>query len=134
MKSVAKLALEDGSVYTGESFGSDGEISGEVVFNTSMTGYQEILTDPSYRGQIVTMTYPEIGNYGINSIDVEHENPSLAGFIVREESRIYSNYRAEGDLASYLAEHGSVALAGIDTRALMGRGHGLAWAPRSGQW
>ena len=84
----AKLALEDGTVFSGSSFGAEGEVTGEVVFNTAMTGYQEILTDPSYRGQIVTMTYPEIGNYGVNSIDIEHDVPSLAGFIVREESRI----------------------------------------------
>ena len=117
----AKLALEDGSVYTGYAFGAEGEVDGEVVFNTAMTGYQEILTDPSYRGQIVTMTYPEIGNYGINSVDVEHEFPSLAGFIVREQSRIFSNYRAEGDLGQYLKRHNIVALAGIDTRALVRR-------------
>ena len=88
----AKLALEDGSIFSGHSFGADGEVTGEVVFNTAMTGYQEILTDPSYRGQIVTMTYPEIGNYGVNSVDVENAKPSLSGFIVREESRIFSNY------------------------------------------
>lgn len=117
----AKLALEDGSIFPGHSFGAEGEISGEVVFNTAMTGYQEILTDPSYRGQIVTMTYPEIGNYGVNSIDIEHESPSLAGFIVREESRIYSNYRAEGSLGEYLKQHGIPGLAGIDTRALVRR-------------
>lgn len=115
----AKLALEDGSIFPGYSFGADGEVSGEVVFNTAMTGYQEILTDPSYRGQIVTMTYPEIGNYGVNSIDIEHESPSLSGFIVREESRIYSNYRAEGDLGDYLKKHNLPGLAGIDTRALV---------------
>lgn len=119
MTFAAKLALEDGTVYSGEGFGAQGEITGEVVFNTSMTGYQEILTDPSYRGQIVTMTYPEIGNYGVNSIDIEHEKPSLAGFIVREESRVYSNYRAEGGLSDYLEENNIVALAGIDTRALV---------------
>ena len=101
----AKLALEDGSIYPGHSFGADGEVTGEVVFNTAMTGYQEILTDPSYCGQIVTMTYPEIGNYGVNSIDIEHDSPSLSGFIVREHSRIYSNYRAEGDLGEYLKKH-----------------------------
>lgn len=115
----AKLALEDGSIFPGYSFGADGEVTGEVVFNTAMTGYQEILTDPSYRGQIVTMTYPEIGNYGVNSIDLEHESPSLSGFIVREESRIYSNYRAEGDLGEYLKKHNLPGLAGIDTRALV---------------
>lgn len=117
----AKLALEDGTLFSGRSFGADGEVTGEVVFNTAMTGYQEILTDPSYRGQIVTMTYPEIGNYGVNSIDVEHDVPSLAGFIVREESRIYSNYRAEGDLGGYLKQHNLPGLAGIDTRALVRR-------------
>jgi carbamoyl-phosphate synthase small subunit len=118
---TAKLALEDGSVFTGHSFGADGEITGEVVFNTSMTGYQEILTDPSYRGQIVTMTYPEIGNYGVNSIDLENESPSLSGFIVRELSRVHSNYRSEGDLASYLKQHNLIGLSGIDTRALVRR-------------
>jgi carbamoyl-phosphate synthase small subunit len=118
---TAKLALEDGSIFSGYSFGAPGESSGEVVFNTAMTGYQEILTDPSYRGQIVTMTYPQIGNYGVNSIDIEHDTPSLAGFIVREQSRIYSNYRAEGDLGEYLKKHNVVGLAGIDTRALVRR-------------
>ena len=118
---TAKLALEDGSVFTGQSFGAEGEITGEVVFNTSMTGYQEILTDPSYRGQIVTMTYPEIGNYGVNSIDVENDKPSLSGFIVRELSRVESNYRSEGDLSSYLKENQLIGLAGIDTRALVRR-------------
>ncbi len=117
----AKLALEDGTVYTGQSFGADGEVTGEVCFNTAMTGYQEILTDPSYRGQIVTMTYPEIGNYGVNSIDVEHESPSLAGFVVRNVSRLHSNYRAEGDLGSYLKQHNLIGITGIDTRALVRR-------------
>lgn len=117
--SLAKLVLEDGRAFSGESFGASGEVTGEVVFNTSMTGYQEILTDPSYRGQIVTMTYPEIGNYGVNSVDVENKAPSLAGFIVRERSRIYSNYRAEGDLDGYLKQHGVIGLVGIDTRALV---------------
>jgi carbamoyl-phosphate synthase small subunit len=117
----AKLALEDGSIYAGHSFGAEGEVTGEVVFNTAMTGYQEILTDPSYRGQIVTMTYPEIGNYGVNAIDIEHDSPSLAGFVVRENSRIYSNYRADGDLGGYLKKHNVVAIAGIDTRALVRR-------------
>jgi carbamoyl-phosphate synthase small subunit len=117
----AKLALEDGTVYTGQSFGADGEVTGEVCFNTAMTGYQEILTDPSYRGQIVTMTYPEIGNYGVNSIDVEHESPSLAGFVVRNVSRLHSNYRAEGDLGSYLKQNNVIGIAGIDTRALVRR-------------
>jgi carbamoyl-phosphate synthase small subunit len=116
---IAKLALEDGTVYTGESFGAPGEVAGEVVFNTSMTGYQEILTDPSYRGQIVTMTYPEIGNYGVNREDVESDRPHLAGFIVRENSRIVSNFRADGSLSNYLERHGIVGLAEIDTRALV---------------
>ena len=117
----AKLALEDGSIFPGYSFGAAGEVTGEVVFNTAMTGYQEILTDPSYRGQIVTMTYPEIGNYGVNSVDIENSKPSLSGFIVREESRIFSNYRAEGDLGEYLKQHNIPGLAGIDTRALVRR-------------
>ncbi len=120
-RAPAKLALEDGTVYTGESFGANGEVDGEVVFNTSMTGYQEILTDPSYRGQIVTMTYPEQGNYGVNTTDVESSKPHLAGFIVREASRIASNFRAQGTLQDYLAQHGIVGLAGIDTRALVRR-------------
>lgn len=119
MPEIAKLALEDGTVYTGDAFGAAGEVDGEVVFNTSMTGYQEILTDPSYRGQIVTMTYPEIGNYGINEEDVESAKPHLAGFIVRENSRIASNFRSQGQLSDYLAKHGIVAMAGIDTRALV---------------
>jgi carbamoyl-phosphate synthase small subunit len=118
---LVKLALEDGTVFTGESFGATGEVDGEVVFNTSMTGYQEILTDPSYRGQIVTMTYPEIGNYGVNQEDVESHRPHLAGFIVRENSRIVSNFRAEGGLGEYLVRHGVVGMSGIDTRALVRR-------------
>ena len=121
MTQTAKLALEDGTVFTGESFGSAGEISGEVVFNTSMTGYQEIITDPSYCGQIVTMTYPEIGNYGVNSDDVESGKPQLSGFIVRENSRIASNFRSTGTLSDYLKEHNIIGLAGIDTRALVRR-------------
>jgi carbamoyl-phosphate synthase small subunit len=117
----AKLALEDGTVYVGEAYGAVGEVDGEVVFNTSMTGYQEILTDPSYRGQIVTMTYPEQGNYGVNDEDLESRKPHLAGFIVREGSRIASNFRSRGTLHAYLAVHGIVGLAGIDTRALVRR-------------
>ncbi|MFP6673660.1 MAG: glutamine-hydrolyzing carbamoyl-phosphate synthase small subunit [Pirellulaceae bacterium] len=117
----AKLALEDGTVYPGISFGAAGEVEGEVVFNTSMTGYQEILTDPSYRGQIVTMTYPEIGNYGVNSEDVESAKPHLAGFVVRTVSRIASNFRSEGRLDDYLKQHGIVAISGIDTRSLVRR-------------
>jgi carbamoyl-phosphate synthase small subunit len=121
MTEIAKLALEDGTVVSGKAFGARGEVDGEVCFNTSMTGYQEILTDPSYRGQIVTMTYPEIGNYGVNSEDVESAKPHLAGFIVRERSRRVSNFRADGHLDAYLAHHGIVGLEGIDTRALVRR-------------
>ena len=121
MTKVAKLALEDGTVFTGKAFGAAGEIDGEVCFNTSMTGYQEILTDPSYRGQIVAMTYPEIGNYGVNAEDVESERPQLAGFIVREQSRRVSNFRAVNSLGEYLKQHGIVGLEGIDTRALVRR-------------
>lgn len=117
----AKLALEDGTVFTGVSFGATGEDEGEVVFNTSMTGYQEILTDPSYRGQIVTMTYPEIGNYGVNPEDVESSKPHLAGFVVRAVSRIASNFRSQGRLDDYLKQHGVVGISGIDTRALVRR-------------
>src|SRR3972149_6991955 len=121
MITTAKLALEDGTVYTGTSFGALGEVDGEVCFNTSMTGYQEILTDPSYRGQIVTMTYTEIGNYGVNAEDVESHKPHLAGFIVRQHSRRVSNFRADGELSEYLARYGIVGLEGIDTRALVRR-------------
>jgi carbamoyl-phosphate synthase small subunit len=121
MIKTAKLALEDGTVYSGSSFGAEGEVDGEVCFNTSMTGYQEILTDPSYRGQIVTMTYTQIGNYGINAQDMESHKPHLAGFIVRENSRRVSNFRADGDLSEYLSRHNIVGLAGIDTRALVRR-------------
>ena len=116
---VAKLALEDGTVYAGNSFGAAGEVDGEVCFNTSMTGYQEILTDPSYRGQIVTMTYPQIGNYGVNAEDVESQKPHLAGFVVRELSGRVSNFRADGDLGEYLRRYNVVGIEGIDTRALV---------------
>jgi carbamoyl-phosphate synthase small subunit len=121
MPQTAKLALEDGTVYTGSSFGAAGEVDGEVCFNTSMTGYQEIITDPSYCGQIVTMTCPEIGNYGINSEDVESDRPRLSAFVVRELSRQVSNFRASGGLHEYLAAAGVMGLAGIDTRALVRR-------------
>src|SRR6478752_9802619 len=121
MDKPAKLALEDGTVFTGTSIGADGEVDGEVCFNTSMTGYQEILTDPSYRGQIVTMTYPQIGNYGVNAEDVESGHPQLAGFIVREHSRSQSNFRSERSLSEYLVEHNIVAIESIDTRALVRR-------------
>src|SRR3954466_637913 len=121
MSNPAKLALEDGTVFTGTSIGADGEVDGEVCFNTSMTGYQEILTDPSYRGQIVTMTYPQIGNYGVNAEDVESGRPHLAGFVVREHSRTQSNFRSERSLSEYLNEWGIVAIESIDTRALVRR-------------
>jgi carbamoyl-phosphate synthase small subunit len=114
----AILALEDGTWYRGVAAGADGEARGEVVFNTSMTGYQEVLTDPSYAGQIVTMTCPEIGNYGVSPADVESRAPQVAGFIVREESPVASNWRAEGTLRDYLVANKIVAIADIDTRAL----------------
>jgi carbamoyl-phosphate synthase small subunit len=117
----AKLALEDGTVYTGRSFGAAGETAGEVVFNTSMTGYQEVLTDPSYKGQIVTMTYPLIGNYGINDDDRESGNPQVEGFIVRELTRIPSNFRSEETLDDYLRRYKILGIEGIDTRALVRR-------------
>jgi carbamoyl-phosphate synthase small subunit len=117
----AALGLEDGTVYFGDSFGATGTVSGEVCFNTSMTGYQEILTDPSYRGQILCMTAPQIGNYGVNPEDVESGTLQMAGFIVREASRIASNFTATGTLGDYLARAGVVGLAGIDTRALVRR-------------
>ena len=115
---VAKLALEDGTVFTGRAFGHSGTSEGEVVFNTSMTGYQEILTDPSYKGQIVTMTYPLIGNYGINRQDVESKQPHVAGFIIKELPPRYSNYRADLGLDEYLQQNGIIGIEGIDTRAL----------------
>jgi carbamoyl-phosphate synthase small subunit len=121
MTQPAKLALEDGTVFTGTSIGAEGEVDGEVCFNTSMTGYQEILTDPSYRGQIVTMTYPQIGNYGVNAEDVESQRPQLAGFVVREHSRTQSNFRSEQSLSEYLVQHGIVAIESIDTRSLVRR-------------
>src|SRR6188768_4116970 len=99
---TAKLGLEDGTVFTGRAFGAAGTAQGEVVFNTSMTGYQEILTDPSYKGQIVTMTYPLIGNYGINREDTESRRPHVAGFIVKELAPVHSNWRADESLESYL--------------------------------
>ena len=121
MNRPAKLALADGTVYSGHAFGASGEVFGEVVFNTSMTGYQEILTDPSYCGQIVTMTYPLIGNYGVNLEDVESDGLSLRGFIVRELCRHESNYRSNKPLDEYLREAGIIGLEGIDTRALVRR-------------
>src|SRR5262245_50331787 len=116
MKAI--LALEDGSVFHGVGFGARATACGEVCFNTSMTGYQEILTDPSYKGQIVTMTYPHIGNYGVNSLDVESWRPHVTGFVVRELSPIASNWRANFSLADYLEQNGIPAIEQIDTRAL----------------
>src|SRR3989337_3342099 len=117
-RAVAKLALEDGTVFTGRAFGHVGTTEGEVVFNTSMTGYQEILTDPSYKGQVVTMTYPLIGNYGINRQDVESRQPHVAGFVIKELPPLYSNYRADMSLDQYLKQNRIVGIEGIDTRAL----------------
>jgi len=114
----AKLALENGTIFTGESFGADTEVTGEVVFNTSITGYQEILTDPSYAGQIVTMTYPLIGNYGINPDDLESAKPQVAGFVVKEYFDFYSNFRATNSLGAWLAANNIVGIQGIDTRML----------------
>jgi len=116
--SKAILALADGTVFEGDSFGAEGETSGEIVFNTSMTGYQEILTDPSYKGQIVTMTYTQIGNYGVNDEDVESGKPYVEGFIVKEYLDIPSNWRMKKSLHQYLSDHGIVGIQGIDTRAL----------------
>ena len=115
----AILVLEDGRTFRGASFGADGERFGEVVFNTSMSGYQEILTDPSYAGQIVCMTYPLIGNYGVNTDDVESRRPWVEGFVVKEASRIASNFRSTHSLQDYLKDNGIVGLEGIDTRALV---------------
>ena len=114
----AVLALEDGTVFEGRSFGRAGEVTGEVVFNTALCGYQEVLTDPSYAGQVVTMTYPHIGNYGVNLEDVESARPQVAGFIVREVSTVVSSWRASGDRGRYLDDHGIVGISEIDTRAL----------------
>ena len=114
----ATLALENGIWYEGEAAGATGETGGEVVFNTSLTGYQEILTDPSYSGQIVTMTAPEIGNYGIAPDDAESRTPQVAGFVVRDESPMASNWRSTGTLRDYLVRHGIVAISDVDTRAL----------------
>jgi carbamoyl-phosphate synthase small subunit len=120
-ETIAKLALEDGTVYTGRAFGARGETFGEVVFNTSMTGYQEVLTDPSYKGQVVAMTYPLIGNYGTNREDTESRGPQVEGFIVRELSRLASNFRSQSTLECYLADNNLLGLEGIDTRALVRR-------------
>jgi len=115
----AILALEDGRVWRGRGFGAEADVVGEVVFNTSMTGYQEILTDPSYCGQIVTMTYPLIGNYGVNEEDIESRRVFAEGFIVRELSRTYSNWRAGGSLEQYLKDAGVPGISDIDTRSLV---------------
>jgi carbamoyl-phosphate synthase small subunit len=116
MKAI--LALEDGSLFHGEAFGARASACGEVCFNTSMTGYQEILTDPSYKGQIVTMTYPLIGNYGVNPLDVESWKPHVGGFVIRELSPLVSNWRAHSPLGKYLEDNGIPGIEGIDTRAL----------------
>jgi carbamoyl-phosphate synthase small subunit len=118
MSQKAILALEDGTVFKGESFGANGERFGELVFNTSMTGYQEVITDPSYKGQIVAMTYPLIGNYGINEQDVESRKIFLEGFVVKEYSKIHSNWRSQKSLGDYLKENSIIGIEGIDTRAL----------------
>jgi carbamoyl-phosphate synthase small subunit len=131
---TAKLALENGALFTGRPIGASGTTQGEVVFNTSMTGYQEILTDPSYKGQIVTMTYPLIGNVGVNPQDLESRKPHVAGFIVRELSPIASNWRSTGCLGDYLRTNNVVGIQGIDTRALTrmlrqtGAMRGILWA------
>lgn len=114
----ARLILENGTVLRGESFAAEGETTGEAVFNTSMTGYQEILTDPSYAGQIITMTYPLIGNYGVNEDDCEAQHPFAAGLVVREYSEFYSNFRANESLGSWLKRSGIIAIQGVDTRML----------------
>jgi carbamoyl-phosphate synthase small subunit len=118
LRPPAVLALEDGTVFEGRSFGHRGVVTGEVVFNTALCGYQEVLTDPSYAGQIVTMTYPHIGNYGVNPEDVESARPQVAGFVVREASTVVSSWRASGRLDRYLDENGIVGISEIDTRAL----------------
>ncbi|MFH1460077.1 MAG: glutamine-hydrolyzing carbamoyl-phosphate synthase small subunit [Candidatus Omnitrophota bacterium] len=117
-RTKAKIALEDGRIFSGYSFGATGTTFGEVVFNTSMSGYQEILTDPSYKGQIVTMTYPLIGNYGVNSDDIESTRPWVEAFVVRECSRFYSNWRATQTLNEYLKQNNIIGIEGVDTRAL----------------
>ena len=119
MKAI--LALADGTVFTGIGFGAEGEAVGEVVFNTSMTGYQEILTDPSYEGQLVAMTYPQIGNVGVNLEDVESRRPFVRGFIVKDYTAQPSNWRASQSLHAYMQAHGIVGIYGIDTRALVRR-------------
>src|SRR6478736_5668509 len=123
MTKPAKLALEDGTVFTGISFGAEGEVDGEVCFNTSMTGYQEILTDASYAGQIVTMTYTEIGNYGTNDEDVETQSKKIyaRGLVVRHLSRQHSSWRATESLHDYLVKHNIVGISDVDTRSITRR-------------
>ncbi|AGB40738.1 carbamoyl-phosphate synthase, small subunit [Halobacteroides halobius DSM 5150] len=116
MKAI--LALEDGRYFIGESLGASGEVTGEVVFNTSMTGYQEVMTDPSYKGQLVTMTYPLIGNYGVNDIDEEADDVQVSGFIVRENCEVPNNWKMEKTSEDYLAQRNIIGIKGIDTRAL----------------
>lgn len=118
MAGEAILMLEDGRIFHGESYGAEGTAFGEVVFNTSMTGYQEVLTDPSYTGQIVTMTYPLIGNYGVNDEDQESARPQVAGFVIHEAPPMHSNWRATEPLDGYLRRHGIVAISGVDQRAV----------------
>ena len=118
VRKPALLVLADGTTFHGYSFGAEGTTIGEVVFNTGMTGYQEVMTDPSYCGQIVTFTYPELGNTGVNALDTESERPQISGVIARNISRIPSNWRSTKPLPEYLAEHNVVAIYGIDTRAL----------------
>src|SRR5262245_2354645 len=113
-----KLALEDGTVYTGSAFGADGTYEGEVCFNTSLMGYQEILTDPSYAGQIVTMTYPLIGNYGTTDEDLESIKPHVRGFVIKELAARLSNFRAGASLEDFLKKHNVVGIEGVDTRAI----------------
>lgn len=119
MTRKASLALEDGLVFHGLAFGAEGEVYGEIVFNTSLSGYQEILTDPSYKGQIVTMTYPHIGNYGVNEADEESRKPWVEGFIVRELSPVVSNYRSQMSLDEYMKKNGKIGIQEIDTRKLV---------------
>ena len=119
MKAV--LALADGKIYEGEHFGAENEVEAEIVFNTSMSGYQEIITDPSYFGQMVVMTYPLIGNYGINPEDFESDRPYLSGFVIKELSRVQSNWRSRGNLEDFLKKNNVFGIQGIDTRALTRR-------------
>ena len=115
---TAWLVLEDGTAYRGRAVGADGEAFGEAVFNTSMTGYQEVLTDPSYKGQVVCMTYPHIGNYGVNEEDAESRRPWVEGFVIRELSPVASNFRSQESLEAYFKRHGIIAIDEVDTRAL----------------